>query len=474
MNTASGPNSTSLGNQNIASADGSIALGGLNNASGELAIAMGHANTASGYHSYAIGWENQTSVENTIALGNENVVSTYFSSALGMVNNVSGTFSSAVGYRNTASGNNSFAAGSRSQATANDSLALGSSALAQSTNGVAIGANSKATNENSVALGSNSWTDSIHTGSYTINGGAAAGVPVAANGVLSIGQAGQERQIQNVAAGVITATSTDAVNGSQLYAVGANVNSLGTSTAAALGGGSTYTAGVGISAPNYIVQNVSYNNVGSAIAAIQGGIAPANIYFSAQGNGVLDGAEASGIYSTASGGGSTASGDNSTAIGAGSTSSGIGSTALGYNSTASGQNSVAIGQGVSATRDNQVALGGASNTLTVAGINSAASRAAQTGVTKFVTTDSNGNLANSAYGPQDIGSLNNSGASLNNAVGILGANVSSLSNRVDGNQRESRQGIEMAASMGQAPMPSAAGKTTWKFNNGIYKNYAAT
>jgi len=73
-----------------------------------------------------------------------------------------------------------------------------------------------------------------------------------------------------------------------------------------------------------------------------------------------------------------------------------------------------------------------------------------------------------------LGAVDNSLTNLNYGLGVLGANVSSLSNRVDGNQREARQGIAMAASMAQAPMPSAAGKTTWKFNNAIYKGYAAT
>ena len=62
--------------------------------------------------------------------------------------------------------------------------------------------------------------------------------------------------------------STDAVNGSQLYVVGANVNTLGATTAAALGGGSTYVAGSGVSAPNYSVQGRSYSSVGSAFGAV--------------------------------------------------------------------------------------------------------------------------------------------------------------------------------------------------------------
>jgi hypothetical protein len=85
---------------------------------------------------------------------------------------------------------------------------------------------------------------------------------------VSIGSAGHERQIQNVAAGVVSATSTDGVNGSQLYAVGINVNRLGAATAAALGGGAAYTSAGGVSAPSYTVQGKNYSNVGSALGAV--------------------------------------------------------------------------------------------------------------------------------------------------------------------------------------------------------------
>jgi hypothetical protein len=66
----------------------------------------------------------------------------------------------------------------------------------------------------------------------------------------------------------VSIASTDAVNGSQLYAVGANVNTLGATTAAALGGGSTYAPGAGLSTPNYSVQGKTYSTVGSALSAV--------------------------------------------------------------------------------------------------------------------------------------------------------------------------------------------------------------
>ncbi len=263
------------------------------------------------------------------------------------------------------------------------------------------------------------------------------------------------------------------------------------------------------------MQNVAYHNVGDAIAAVQGGIDPQNIYFAAQGNGALDGALATGIYSTASGGGSTARGDQSTAIGAGTSALGTGSSAFGFNSTAgganstamginssasgansiasgsssaasgdqstamgassaasglsssafgnnsiasgsnssafgqgavaSGRNSTAIGAGASATRDNQVAIGTGASTYTAAGVTSAASRAAQSGSTQFVTTDSNGNLANSAYGPQDIAGLNSNVNNLQSQTNYLSATVMGHSQDISALRSSVQRGYEGTA-----------------------------
>ncbi|KAA5803856.1 hypothetical protein F1654_08645 [Alkalicaulis satelles] len=115
-------------------------------------------------------------------------------------------------------------------------------------------------------------------------------------------------------------------------------------------------------------------------------------------------AQASGQHSTAIGGNAQATGDlsvalgqasgaNATALGQGAAASGANSTAVGQGASAAFDNAIAIGQGVAATRDNQVAIGSGSNTYTLAGINSAASRAAQTGRTYMVTADAMGNLA---------------------------------------------------------------------------------
>lgn len=102
---------------------------------------------------------------------------------------------------------------------------------------------------------------------------------------------------------------------------------------------------------------------------------------------------ASGQHGTAIGGNAEATGDLSTALGQGAIASGTGSTALGQGAQASQANTVALGQGVQTTRAGQVAIGGEASTYTLAGLNSAASRAAQSGTTRAVTADASGNLA---------------------------------------------------------------------------------
>ncbi|MDI9701319.1 cell surface protein, partial [Burkholderia cenocepacia] len=121
--------------------------------------------------------------------------------------------------------------GADSTATGTDAVAIGSGAVASTINSVAIGLGAVASTDDSVALGADSKTvAATPTSSATVNGvtfsGFAGAKPV---GVVSVGDAGKERQVTNVAAGQVTSTSTDAINGSQLYSVAQQV---GTATSA--------------------------------------------------------------------------------------------------------------------------------------------------------------------------------------------------------------------------------------------------
>ena len=104
-------------------------------------------------------------------------------------------------------------------------MVLGSSASVTGKNGVALGNNTKVANENAVAIGNGSETAAaVATPSATINGVAHNFAGVNPASTVSVGKAGAERTITNVAAGRISATSTDAINGSQLYAVTSEVD----------------------------------------------------------------------------------------------------------------------------------------------------------------------------------------------------------------------------------------------------------
>jgi autotransporter adhesin len=155
-----------------------------------------------------------------------------------------------------------------SNPTGMNSVAIGPVAVSSGANSVAIGNGAIANNAYDVALGAGSQTGALHTGVTDITGGTAAGAGVTSFGIVSVGVPGSERQVQNVGAGTLSATSTDAVNGSQLYSVAKAGNTTGATVANALGGGSTYTPGGGVSTPSYTVAGGTYDNVGSALAAL--------------------------------------------------------------------------------------------------------------------------------------------------------------------------------------------------------------
>jgi hypothetical protein len=158
---------------------------------------------------------------------------------------------------------------------------------------------------------------------------------------------------------------------------------------------------------------------------------------------------------------SKATGPSAIAIGANATATGSvavgslafasnGGAAFGDNATASFANSTAIGGGAVATQANQVVLGTASNTYTMPGINSAASLAAQSGPTKFVTSDVGGNLATSTFGPTDILGLQNNVASLQGNVAVLQGSVGVLQSQM----KQSFEGVAIAVAMGGSALPS--------------------
>ncbi|WP_431112838.1 YadA family autotransporter adhesin [Variovorax paradoxus] len=141
---------------------------------------------------------------------------------------LSGTIN--VNYANDgATGVNSLAAGAGASSAGVNAVAVGRSATASAANSVAVGSNANASVANSVALGNDSTTAAATpTSSVTLLGTTYNFAGTAPVGVVSVGSAGAERQVTNVAAGQISATSTDAINGSQLYATNLAINNITT------------------------------------------------------------------------------------------------------------------------------------------------------------------------------------------------------------------------------------------------------
>ncbi|WP_284091253.1 YadA-like family protein [Acinetobacter pittii] len=171
-------------------------------------------------------------------------------------------------------GNNNIAIGNRAaySAVGNDNVILGSNSnIGVNTNNVVgIGTNTRATKENSIALGANANTntDATQEAEANLNGltyGDFAGQVTNTGMQLSVGSEGAERQIKNVGSGNISATSTDAINGSQLYATNSVLGNVANSTQNILGGNASLNSDGTLSISN--IGGTGQNTIDSAIAA---------------------------------------------------------------------------------------------------------------------------------------------------------------------------------------------------------------
>ncbi|EDR9120848.1 hypothetical protein S975_002806 [Salmonella enterica subsp. enterica serovar Ohio] len=205
----------------------SAAMGYHASAMGKWSTAIGSYSQSTGDSSLALGVKSVSAGDRAIARGASSSASGSYSMAMGVYANSSGAKSVALGYRSVASGATSSALGYQATASGDDSAAFGNGAKAIGTNSVALGSGSIAQEDNSVAVG-NSTT---------------------------------QRQITYVAKGDINSTSTDAVTGAQIY-------SLSQSVADRLGGGASVNSDGTVNAPLYEVGTGIYNNVGSALSAL--------------------------------------------------------------------------------------------------------------------------------------------------------------------------------------------------------------
>ena len=202
-------------------------------ASGRYGTAVGYQANASGESGVAIGKGAQATAKNTISIGTGNIVSGEGSGAIGDPTIITGAGTYTIGNNNgIVSANAAGAFGNDNTLTGHNSRIIGNHNIVNTENTFVVGNNVSRATANSVVLGNNSSAERVHTtattpgSNYTFGGLNDANVAGVNNvvGVVSVGQgaAGSDasvetRQIQNVAAGVVSATSTDAINGSQLY-----------------------------------------------------------------------------------------------------------------------------------------------------------------------------------------------------------------------------------------------------------------
>lgn len=253
-NHLKGEQNTGFGMNNIVNGNHTHAVGGGNNITGDQSLAVGHYNLITGANAVAVGYDNKALKNDTTVVGSGAKADGLNASAFGSMATATGESALAVGTGANATADSAVSIGNDSNATAKSSVAVGqstnatgvfatalgdsSSALAngsvaisvdskaQGVNSMALGRSSITTHDNSVALGASAVSklekqvNDATVGTLTYNG-FAGNNPMA---TVSVGAEGKERQIVNVGAGEISATSTDAINGSQLYAVADKVS----------------------------------------------------------------------------------------------------------------------------------------------------------------------------------------------------------------------------------------------------------
>ena len=236
--TATGESALALGTGANATADSTVAIGNDSNATGKSSVAVGESTNATGVFSTALGDSATATGNRTVAISVDSVAKGDESIAIGAASKTDeGVRTIAIGAATEAQGESATVIGSHSTgkirstvigAEANAevrSFAGAYQANATGQSSVALGDNANATHDNSVALGSQSVSKiekqvtTATVGTNTYNGFAGTN-PIA---TVSVGAEGKERQIVNVGAGEISATSTDAINGSQLYAVASKI-----------------------------------------------------------------------------------------------------------------------------------------------------------------------------------------------------------------------------------------------------------
>ena len=424
-----------------ADGDNAVAVGHYANAMNS-GVALGQ-NTLAATGGVAIGkgvFEDTNNVDaGGTVIGQDSTVTGFYSLAVGRYTFASGSTSMAMGYDASAKGNYAVAMGRKVIAdgtstaighhavATNGGLAIGSQdndaskdkTTASASGAVAIGKNTQSTLKGAVALGSDSTTATNATKqeSVTINGITYnfAGATSDTGMQVSVGAAGKERQIKNVAAGEVSATSTDAINGSQLFAIASQikpiqyfaVNSSVADNKDNTGATGSDSVAIGPKAKAQAVSSIALGN--NATAAGGNSIAIGNTSSATDKQSPISigyGATANGDFSVAIGGG-----DNNTNYGA--TANGVGGTALGGQTKTTGGNfQTAVGFGATTTAPNASAFGYNATTSVEGGVALGFNSSSRTGVNKGYNpndnrtnkyNDLNGNVLTSTTGAIAVG-----------------------------------------------------------------------
>ena len=238
---AHGGSGVALGNDTYALGGSSVAAGNAAWALGERSTAIGNNAHSEGYGSIAMGREASAlstqdgDKKNVVAIGDDAQATGSRSIALG-VSAQAGTLER-VRDRSVYKDNPELITKLKAQKEVTDAVAIGSEASVQENEGLALGSKATVNNVRGVALGANSATAApVSTASETINGLKYNYAGGSADSTVSVGNTSTKRTITNVAAGRVSAQSTDAINGSQLYGVANAVGNVANSTKNILGG----------------------------------------------------------------------------------------------------------------------------------------------------------------------------------------------------------------------------------------------
>ena len=336
-------NNVAIGERTRASGGNAIAIGNRTKAEGLAAIALGVGADAKGQNGFAAGQNAQATAAGTIAIGG------------------------------------SPQAANAANASGSQAIAIGRQAAASNTDSLALGRGAKSTHNSAVALGADSETEvAVATNTATVNGitysGFAGDAPTS---TISVGSGSLKRTVTNVAAGRISATSTDAINGSQLYAI-ANRLQAGQTHYYSVNDGGTRGGNYnndGATAANTLAAGVNAK-AGSSNSVAMGDGADTSNFANGQNKGLN-----TAIGSNAKIGAKGKTSWEATAVGADTVAEGVRTTAIGYGASATEYYATAIGYKSTAPEWHALAIGSQATVAPAATTDVAAAQAITTNLT---------------------------------------------------------------------------------------------